>query len=85
MRDREKASQFTLDEHQAVMHRECRRNGIGCGGRVFWGKAEPRFFDQLGYEGTCSWCGWMTYTLDALLMTQPVVTVGKRVPHRRAA
>ena len=64
---REKADHFTLEEHRRAMFRECPR----CQGRIFWAKAEPRYYDQLGYEGTCSWCGWMTYTLDALKETTP--------------
>ena len=39
---------------------------IGCGGQVFWGKAEPKFWPQLGYVGACGHCGDQTFTLDLL-------------------
>jgi hypothetical protein len=68
---REKAQHFTDAEHRSAMFTGCRRPSGPCGGRVFWAKAEPRYYDQLGYEGTCSWCGWMTYTLDALKVEAP--------------
>lgn len=56
-------------EHIAVMFRSCRRilpDRIGCGGRVFWGPAEPRWEQALGFVGICCLCGAQWFTQDLI-------------------
>lgn len=45
---------------------------VGCGGRVFWTLAEPKFWPLVGYVGICHHCGDQTFTLDLLRTAEEV-------------
>lgn len=39
---------------------------VGCGGRMDWRPAEPRWLKVVGYVGICTHCGWQVFTGDLL-------------------
>lgn len=73
---------MNVADHERAAYRNCRRvisdqNRIGCGGRMFWGLAEPQWSRVLGLVGICSHCGHQVFTAD--LIGAPLSSRGGRV------